>query len=93
MRRSRRGVTLALWVTPGAAHDAIGGVADGRLRVRVAAPAREGGANRALVRLLAARLEVPAATVRVAAGESGRRKLVEVEDLNEAEARRRLGMD
>jgi hypothetical protein len=86
-------VTLAVWVTPGAARDAVVGVADGRLRVRVSAPAREGAANRAVVKVLAARLDVAPARVRVAAGEGSRRKLVEVDGLDEAEARSRLGTD
>ncbi len=93
MRRSRRGVTLAVWVVPGAADEGFAGVADGRLKVRLRAPAREGAANRALVRLLARRLEVPAGSVRLIHGAGGRRKLVEVEELNEAEARLRLGIE
>jgi len=92
VRRSRRGVTLALWVVPGAADDSIVGVADGRLKVRLRAPAREGAANRALVRFLARHLEVPPAAVRLLHGEGGRRKLAEVEDLDEAGARQRLGI-
>ena len=92
MRRSRRGVTLALWVVPGAADDSVVGVAGGRLKVRLRAPAREGVANRALVRFLARRLEVAPAAVHLCHGEAGRRKLVEVEDLDEAGARRRLGI-
>jgi len=93
VRRSRRGVTLALWVVPGAADDSIVGVADGRLKVRLRAPAREGAANRALVRFLARHLEVTAAAVHLLHGEGGRRKLVEVEDLDEARARQRLGIE
>jgi len=92
VRRSRRGVTLALWVVPVAADDSIVGVADGRLKVRLRAPAREGAANRALVRFLARHLEVPPAAVRLLHGEGGRRKLAEVEDLDEAGARQRLGI-
>jgi len=92
VRRSRRGVTLAVWVVPGADDDGIVGVVDGRLKVRLRAPAREGAANRALVRYLARRLEVPPGAVLLRHGEGGRRKLVEVDDLDEAEARLRLGL-
>lgn len=55
------------------------GVVDGILRVRVAAPAVAGAANNALVRLIAAELELPRGRVRLIAGASGRHKLVVVE--------------
>ena len=93
MRRSRRGVTLSVWVVPGATDDRVCGVADGRLKVRLRAPAREGAANRALLAFLAQRLDVRPAALRLVQGAGGRRKLVEVEGLDDAEARRRLGTD
>lgn len=93
MRRGRRGVTLSVWVVPGAAADELAGVADGRVKVRLRAPAREGAANRALLAFLAARLGLRPGDVRLAHGAGGRRKLVEVEGLDETEARRRLGID
>jgi len=93
VRASRRGVTLSVWVVPGASSDGIAGVADGRLKVRLRAPAREGAANRALVTLLARRLEVRPSEVRLVHGAGGRRKLVEVDGFDAAEARRRLGVD
>jgi uncharacterized protein len=66
------------------------GVADGRLRVRLAAPAHEGRANRELVQLLAGALGVPRTQVELIAGAGGRRKLVRVSGVTEDEARRRL---
>jgi hypothetical protein len=85
-------VTLAVWVVPGAADDSVVGVADGRLKVRLRAPAREGAANRALVRFLARHLAVAPSAVRLLRGEGGRRKLLEIEGLDEAGARQRLDL-
>jgi uncharacterized protein YggU (UPF0235/DUF167 family) len=65
-------------------------VADGRLRLKLAAPAHEGKANAELVRFLAGVLEVPKSAVTLAAGAGARRKLVRVEGITEEEARRRL---
>jgi len=79
-----------VWVSPGARRSEIVGVADGRLRIRVAAPAHEGRANAELLRFLAAQLDVPRRAVSLAAGAGSRRKLVRIDGLAEDEARRRL---
>jgi uncharacterized protein len=71
-------VTLAVWVTPRAARSECAGVADGRLRIRLAAPAREGLANAELVRFVAELLGVARRDVAVVTGATGRRKLVGV---------------
>jgi len=46
----------------------------------VQAPAVEGGANNALIRLVAEQLGVPRSDVRIVAGASSRQKLVVVDD-------------
>jgi hypothetical protein len=85
-------VRLAVWAVPGASRSVIDGVRDGRLRVRVAAPAHEQRANRELCRFLAGVLDLPPSRVRVVAGETSRRKTVAVDDGDAADARRRLGL-
>ena len=52
---------------------------DGVLRARVAAPAIGGAANHALLRLLAAELDIPKRDVRLIAGAASRTKLVVIE--------------
>jgi uncharacterized protein (TIGR00251 family) len=79
-------------VTPGARRDELSGVADGRLRVRLAAPPVEGRANEALVRYLAEVLGVRRGQVTVAAGGRSRRKLVHLAGVTLPEARSRLGL-
>jgi uncharacterized protein YggU (UPF0235/DUF167 family) len=57
----------------------------------VAAAPERGKANAALVDLLAGALGVPRARVRVVGGQTARRKIVEVDGLDEPEIERRLG--
>ncbi|MCX6371785.1 MAG: DUF167 domain-containing protein [Actinobacteria bacterium] len=83
-------MSLAVWVTPGASRSEVAGVADGRLHVRLAAPAQEGRANAELIRLVAAVLGVLRREVELAAGATGRRKLLRVRGVTLEEARRRL---
>jgi len=52
------------------------------LRARVSAPAVEGAANQALLRLLADELEVPRRNVRLVAGAASRTKLVVIDDID-----------
>jgi len=52
------------------------------LRARVAAPAIEGAANQALLRLLATELDIPKRDVRLIAGAASRTKLVVIEGID-----------
>lgn len=71
---------LVLRVSPGAARTALAGrLADGRLKVRIAAPAEDGRANEALLSLLAETLGVRASAVRLVSGHGSRDKVVEVD--------------
>jgi uncharacterized protein len=72
-------VRFAVRLTPRAAVDRVDGVIDGVLRARVGAPAVEGAANNALIRLIAEELGVPRSDVRIVAGATSRQKLVVVD--------------
>ena len=86
------GVTLPVRAVPRASRDALDGVVEGALRVRLAAPPVEGAANKALIAFLAEVLGVPKRDVSIATGERGRRKVVRVAGLTAAEVRRRLSV-
>ena len=55
---------------------------DGILRARVAAPAIEGAANQALLRLLADELDIPKGDVRLIAGAASRTKLIVIDGVD-----------
>jgi uncharacterized protein YggU (UPF0235/DUF167 family) len=81
---------LALRVSPGARTSAVVGRYGDGWKVRVAAQPERGRANEALVALLAATRRVPARTISVVSGHSGRDKLVELTGLAPEETERRL---
>ena len=72
-------VRFAVRLTPRAAVDRVDGVTDGVLRARVGAPAVEGAANNALIRLIAEELGVARSDVRIVAGAASRQKLVVID--------------
>jgi hypothetical protein len=73
---------FAVRLTPRAGANQVDGVVEGDLRARVSAPAVEGAANNALVRLLADELGVARRDIRIVAGATGRRKLVVVDGMS-----------
>jgi uncharacterized protein len=72
---------IALRVAPGSRKTGVVGRHGDGWRIRVAEPPEDGRANDAAVRLLARTLDVPRSQVRVAAGRSGRAKIVEIDGL------------
>jgi hypothetical protein len=82
---------LRVRLTPRGGRDAVTGLRDDVVQVRVAAPPVEGQANAALCRLLAKTLGVAPSRVEIVRGHTAREKTVRVDGLDDAEARRRLG--
>jgi uncharacterized protein (TIGR00251 family) len=74
-------------VQPRAAQDAVGGVREGALVVRLTAPPVEGKANAALARFLARALGVAPSAVEVVRGATGRDKVVRVAGVTPAHVR------
>jgi uncharacterized protein (TIGR00251 family) len=81
---------MRVCVKPRASREEVLGAREGALVVRLTAPPVDGAANRALCRLLGKRLGVPPSAVVIAAGSTGRSKLVVVNGLTAREARARL---
>jgi hypothetical protein len=84
------GVRFAIHVQPRSKKPGIDGTHGDALRVRVQAPPVDGAANEAVVAVIAAALGVPARAVHIAAGQSGRQKLVDVDGVDAAAALSRL---
>jgi uncharacterized protein YggU (UPF0235/DUF167 family) len=79
-------------VVPRASRNAIEGEHGGALKIRLTAPPVDDRANDALRRLLAERLNVPVAAVRIVMGETRRTKRVSVVGITRAQAIKALGL-
>ncbi len=73
---------FAVRLTPRSAVERVDEVVDGVLKVRVMAPAVEGAANAALIRILADELDIARRDVRIVAGASSRQKLVVIDGVD-----------
>lgn len=80
-RKPSGAVTFRVRVSPRARRNAVAGIVDGALHVRLAAPPVEGRANDELCRFLAACLNIPKTAVKIIHGRQGRLKQVEVQGL------------
>lgn len=94
-RRNRGGVRLSVRLSPKARRSGFAGLeaeADGRcyVKARVRAAPEGGKANRALIKLLAGALKLPATRLAVATGARDRRKSIQISgDADEIETRLR----
>ncbi len=78
LRASEAGCVLDLSVQPGAKRNAVEGLHDGALRLRLVAPPVDGQANSALLAWLAAELHCPKRDLKLLRGEASRRKQVQL---------------
>lgn len=75
-------VRFAVRLTPRSAVERVDDVVDGVLKVRVMAPAVDGAANVALIRLLADELGIARRDLQIVAGATSRQKLVVVDGVD-----------
>ena len=83
-------VEIDIRVIPRAKKNACGGMRDGALLVRLAAPPRDGAANDALVAFLSELLDIPRRAVRIVSGDRNRRKRVAIDGLTAEDIQKRL---
>ncbi len=72
-------VRLEVYIQPRASKTGLAGIHDGVIKIRIAAPAVENAANRALIEFVAQHLGVAKRCVRIVSGGASRRKILEIE--------------
>ncbi len=84
------GAVVAVRVQPRARREGLVGLHDGALKVALRAPPVDGAANAALTRFFAKLMDVPARSVLIVQGATGRSKRVAFETLDPETLRARL---
>ena len=84
---------MVFWVkvVPGSSRTGLCGILDGMVKIKVAAPAEKGKANRCLVEFLADKLGVKKSAVKIVAGETKAVKQVQISGMSAEELERKLG--
>jgi uncharacterized protein len=90
---SSEGVIVNIRVTPRASRNAIQGLFQDALKIRLQAPPVEGKANEALVRFLADALDVPQRAVAILSGDTGRNKRVLIRGVTVAQVQSLAGAE
>ena len=71
-------LSLRVHLQPKASREGILGEADGILKLRVTAPAVDGRANEACLRLLAKALDLPPSRLQIVSGQHARLKIIRI---------------
>ena len=77
-------------VTPRASRSSLAMGVDGVVQAKICAAPVDGGANKALVKLIAETLRIPPSRVSLISGQHSRLKRIRIEGLDAAEVRLRL---
>ena len=85
LSKTEKGVLLRVRAVPGSSRDRITGIYSAALKVAVCAPALEGKANRAIVRVLSKTLGITRSTISLKSGKTSRNKCFLLETLTEKE--------
>jgi uncharacterized protein len=91
VKDTSEGATFAVKVHPRARKNAITGAVGDALKLAVTAPPVEGRANEAVVEFFADFFEIPRASVTIASGATGRRKVVRIAGVNRRVVEHKLG--
>lgn len=92
IQQTDAGATFAVKVHPRAKKNAITGEVGDALKLSLTAPPVDGKANEACIEFSAKLLEVPRSSVSIAAGRTGRNKVIHVAGLSAQQVRERMGI-
>jgi uncharacterized protein len=91
LHNGKYGAAIAVRVTPRMAKNEIYEILDdGTVKIRLTAPPVDGKANKALLDFLSRVLEISSSNMEIIAGQTGRDKLISVENLDADQVQKRI---
>jgi uncharacterized protein (TIGR00251 family) len=76
IKKDKEGYLFSVYIQPRAAKNAVAGIHDQALKIRLTAPPVDGAANKMCLQFLAKQLNVPKSALQIESGHSSRRKTV-----------------
>jgi uncharacterized protein (TIGR00251 family) len=75
-------IRLDVYIQPRASKTELGGIHDGMIKIRIAAPAVKNAANRVLIEFIAQQLGIAKRCVRIVSGGTSRKKVLEIDGVD-----------
>ena len=75
-------ITVPVRVSPGASRDAILGEHDGAIKISVTAAPEKGKANKAVIKILAKKLDLKKSNISIVKGETSQDKIILIENIS-----------
>ncbi len=82
-KKSKNGIRFSATIQPKSSQNAIAGIHDDSLKIRLTSPPVDGAANRVCVKFLAKQLGVSPSNVSIVNGLTSRKKTIQVDDITE----------
>lgn len=83
-------ILISVRVQPGASKNAVTGIKEDSLNIKLCSPPVDGRANDSLIRFVAKRLDVSRSSIQIIQGIKNRKKLLEVSGVSMADAEKAL---
>ena len=81
IRTTREGIVLSVYIQPKASANAVSGIHQNALKIRLTAPPVDNAANKMCIKFLSRQLKIPASRIEIVSGHTGRNKKVLIRHL------------
>ena len=88
IRTTREGIVFSVYVQPKASANAVLGLHEDAMKIRLTAPPIDNAANKMCIKFLSRQMKIPASRMEIVSGHTSRQKkiLIRFEDPNEPKA-------
>lgn len=82
-KKTKTGIRFSATIQPKSSQNAIVGIHDDSLKIRLTSPPVDGAANKACVKFLAKQMCVSSANVSIVSGLTSRKKVIQIDNMTE----------